>query len=150
MSTSDMNERRSGKVQAKGTRKTVIAYLALSAAAIAVDNIYALFGHGVRSASMSSMFLYPLLGGALMYVLLGIVVPGIASRKLFRLGYNLYNSGIATLTTGSFLRGILDIAGTASEYTGIFMLAGLAFAVTGLVVLIAVAIRANAKSLPQG
>ena len=149
MSISDMNKRHSGKAGGKGMRKTVIVYLALSATAIAIDNIYALFGHGVRSASMSFMFLYPLLGGSLLYFLFGAIRPGMVSVKPYRLGYNLYNSGIATLTTGSFFKGILDIAGTASEYTKIFMLIGLAFAITGLVILIATAIRADKKSFPQ-
>lgn len=144
-----MNKEHGGKAGDKGTRKTVIVYLALSATAIAVDNIYALFGHGVRSSSMSFMFLYPLLGGALLYFLLGAIIPGITSIRLYRLGYNLYNSGIATLTAGSFFKGILDIAGTASEYTGIFTLVGLVFTLTGLIILIAAAIRAKKKSLPQ-
>ena len=140
-----MNSQRKGKPANKGTRKSVIVYLVLSAAAVAVDNIYALFGHGVRSASMSFMFLYPLLGGALIYFILGVAAPGITTVKPFRLGYNLYNSGIAALTTGSFFKGILDIAGTASEYTKFFMYFGFDFSAAGLILLITAVIRVRNK-----
>lgn len=135
------------KTKSKGILKTVFVFLIFSAAAVAVDNIYALFGHGVRSASMSFMFLYPLLGGALIYFLLGMIASNIAAVKRYRLGYNLYNSGIATLTVGSFFKGILDIAGTASAYTKAFMIVGWAFAAAGLVTLLAAAIRTRRSEL---
>lgn len=128
------------KAQLKGRLKTVIIYLILSVSAIAVDNIYALFGHGVRSASMSLMFLYPLLGGALFFLLLGFITPNIGGM-VYRLGYNLYNSGIATLTAGSLFKGILDIAGTASGFSGVFIGIGWAFVVTGICMLIAAAVK---------
>jgi len=58
------------------------------------------------------------------FLLLGFIAPGISGGRLYRLGYNLYNFGIATLTAGCFFKGILDIAGTASEYTVYFFVAG--------------------------
>jgi hypothetical protein len=111
-------------------------YIILSITAIAVNNIYALFGHGVHSAAMTWMFLYPLIGGGLGYFLIERLAPGIVKAKGYRLFYNLYNSGIATLTVGSFLQGILEIAGTSSPYTIGFYVVGLLFAVAGLVLLI--------------
>lgn len=115
-------------ISKKGTtaqiRKTVIVYFLLAAAAIAVDNIYALFGHGVRSLSMSLMFLYPLLGGALFYSVLGLIIPRINEYEHYRLFYNIYNSGIAILTVGNLLKGILYIAGTASVYVPLFTIIG--------------------------
>lgn len=98
-------------------RKTVLVYFILSLAAIAVNLIYGLFGHGVHAASMTWMFLYPLLGGALLFLLLGIFFPSLRNAAGYRLFFNAYSSGIATLTVGGLLNGILEIAGTSSPYT---------------------------------
>lgn len=138
MFTSDMNKSR--KVWHKGWFKTAVVYFLLSVSAVAVDNIYALFGHVVRSVSMSLMFLYPLLGGALIFLLLGFIAPNIGGRA-YRLGCNLYNSGIATLTAGSLFKGILDIAGTASGFSGVFMRIGWTCVIVGLGVLIIVVVK---------
>ncbi|AFV03278.1 hypothetical protein UNSWDHB_1634 [Dehalobacter sp. UNSWDHB] len=119
----------------------MIVYLILTAVSIAVNNIYAQFGHGVRSAAMTLMFLYPLLGGALFYFTLGLIVPRISDRRNYRLFYNIYNSGIAVLTVGSLLKGILDIAGTASGYVQLFQVTGWAGAAAGLVCLIAMVFK---------
>lgn len=113
-------------------RKTFFVYLALSAAAIAINLLYGLFGHGVHADAMTLMFLYPLIGGALAFLLLGLRFPTLRRVAGYRLCYNAYNSGIATLTVSSFLRGILEIAGTDSPYTAVLYALGavcIAFAV---------------------
>jgi len=117
-------------------RKTVLVYFIVSLIAIAVDHIYAIFGHGVSSAFMTWMFLYPLIGGAWLYLLIVRLVPGASQTDAHRLAFNLYNSGIAALTAGSFLKGILDIAGTSSPYTPIFLVAGWLFALAGLLMMV--------------
>jgi len=137
------------KAERKKILKTVLVYLILSVLAVVVDNVYALFGHGVRSASMSLMFLYLLLGGALGYFLLWLIAPGVYLSKWYRLGYNLYNSGIAALTVGGFFKGILDIAGTESDYTRMFSILGWGMTAAGLVVLIVSVINCCSKSEQQ-
>jgi hypothetical protein len=127
-------------------RKTVIVYLILTVVSIAVANIYAQFGHGVHSAAMTLMFLYPLLGGTLFYFTLGLIVPRISDRRNYRLFYNIYNSGIAVLTVGSLLKGILDIAGTASGYVQLFQVTGWAGAAAGWVCLIAMVFKRRERS----
>lgn len=122
-------------------RKTVLVFIVLSLTAIAVDNIYAIFGHGVSSAAMTWMFLYPLIGGALIYFLIERLIPGISRSPGYRLFYNIYNSGIATLTAGSFLKGILDIAGTSSTYTIVFSAIGWLFAAAGLILLASLTLK---------
>lgn len=112
-------------------RKSAIVCLILAAVCITIDNVYALFGHGVRSSAMSLMFLYPLVGGTLVYFLLGILRPGIAGTLRFRPFYNLYNSGLAILTVGSLLQGILDIAGTTSAYLLAYSILGWGCAALG-------------------
>ncbi|WP_430848356.1 hypothetical protein [Clostridium nigeriense] len=64
---------------------------------------------------MDLMFLYPLIGGSFIYALLLLIIGSIDYMK-YRIFFNIYNSGIALLTVGSLLHGILEIAGTSSEY----------------------------------
>lgn len=112
--------------------KTIIVYIVLAVAAVIFDQIYALFGHGVRASAMSLMFLYPLLGGALFYFIAPRFLPGLNEQPHFRVFYNMYNSGIAILTTGSLLKGILDIAGTASAYVPLYFITGWTCITAGL------------------
>ncbi len=104
--------------------KTALIYLVVSAFCFLVDKVYALYGHGVTSPAMTFLFLYPLLGGALVFLLLWFVQPWAAAVPRYRAAYNLYNSGIATLAAGSLLKGIFEIAGTSSPYTVLFYIVG--------------------------
>jgi hypothetical protein len=110
--------------RSRQTLKTAWVYLAAAAFCILFDRVYALFGHGVQSAAMSRMFLYPLLGGALMFFLQWLFVPEPCRVRHYRLLFNLYNSGLAALTVGSLLQGILEIAGTTSPYLVAFPVFG--------------------------
>ncbi|MDD3214712.1 MAG: hypothetical protein PHY64_13635, partial [Eubacteriales bacterium] len=85
--------------------KTAFIYLGISALCFAIDQIYALYGHGVHSPAMTLMFLYPLIGGALMFTLLSLSKTAVEAKPRYRVYYNRYNSGIATLTAGSLLKG---------------------------------------------
>lgn len=98
--------------------------LGAAAGALLFSQVYALFGHGVRSIAMSLMFLYPLIGGTLVYFLLDALSPQVAGHKRFRLLANLYNSGIATACIGTLLQGVFDIAGTASSWTVLYKAVG--------------------------
>jgi len=104
--------------------KTAFIYLVIAAGCVVIDKVYALFGHGVTSAAMSLMYLYPLLGGMLPFLLLWLLVPAASAVRGYRLFYNSYNSGMATLTIGSMLTGVFEIAGTASPYMIVFTVAG--------------------------
>ncbi len=137
MSISDINI----IVHRGNIRKTVLASLVFAMAAVAIDRIYALFGHGVSSAFMTWVFLYPLLGGALVYLLIAVSARLVIGAPGYRLFCNIYNSGIATLAAGSLLRGILEIAGTGSPYTALFFAAGGLLTAGGLGLLLALFIR---------
>lgn len=119
MSTLDINQK-----SKKFTLKTVIVYLIISTFCFVVNRIYAIFGHGVSSDYMTWMFLYPLLGGSLFYLIIELFLKGIKQTSKYRLFYNIYNTGIAILTAGSFLKGILDIAGTNSPYILFYFVTG--------------------------
>ena len=111
--------------------KTAIVYSGVSLLCVVISNVYAIFGHGIRSDSMDYMFLYPLLGGTVIFLLAAIVLPRLSQqpRVISRIAYNLYNSGIAALTSAAMLKGIVEIAGTGSAWiiyiktTGIIMVA---------------------------
>lgn len=127
MSISDINR--------KQRSKTAIVYMTASLFTIAVNYIYSLFGHGEKSGFMTWMFLYPLLGGTLIFIL-SALLPEVTHREGYRIFYNLYNSGIAALTVGSFMKGIFDIAGTSSRYVMAFSITGILFLLSGLVILV--------------
>jgi hypothetical protein len=112
--------------------RTVVTFLILSCVSVAIDRVYGIFGHGVTSPAMIWMFLYPLLGGAVIYTLLYKLRPELFALPKFRRFYNLYNSGIAALTIGSFLLGIFQIAGTSSPFTIIFFIIGVLMIVVGV------------------
>jgi hypothetical protein len=116
-------------------KKTALTYAGVSALCILITNVYAIFGHGVRSYYMDFMFLCPLAGGALFL----IFYTAVYRRKLTgwcRLGFNFYNSGIATLTCGFLLTGIMEIAGTGSALIKYFYIAGAICSIVGAAVLL--------------
>lgn len=123
------------KSKRKQLSKTILVYLILALIAVVVDKVYGIFGHGVDSKAMTWMFLYPLLGGSVFYSVINLFFPNIIKVASYRMFYNIYNSGIATLTFGSFLKGILDIAGTNSEYLVFFYITGGAFISVGLIMM---------------
>jgi hypothetical protein len=112
--------------------KTAIVYIAVAAFCVIFDRVYTLFGHGVTSAAMDCMFLYPLVGGALPYLILWQWAPFADQTAHFRLYCNTHNSGIAALTTGSALIGVFEIAGTSSDYTIAFFILGWTLFAVGL------------------
>ncbi|MDR1815694.1 MAG: hypothetical protein LBR00_03295, partial [Clostridiales Family XIII bacterium] len=104
-------------------KKTAIAYACAAALCVVITNVYALFGHGVRSVSMDTMFAYPLAGGAA-FLVLCLCLKKRETDRGFRFGFNAYSSGIATLTCGALLTGIVEIAGTGSDLIRFFFIAG--------------------------
>jgi len=122
-------------------RRTAAIYLAISILCIIADKIYALFGHGVTSASMTLMFLYPLIGGLVPFLLLWLFVPRADNIRSYRFFYNCYNSGIAALTVQSMLNGVLEIAGTSSNYLIYMTFTGWLLTILGIIVFFVNALR---------
>jgi hypothetical protein len=115
-------------------RKTIVVYLGVTLLCIVVTNVYALFGHGVRSWYMDLMFLYPFAGGVVLFLCVGLFCPLRVNRFFFRAGYNLYNSGIAALTASSMQAGVMEKAGTGSRWIGYLMISGWLFAAAGVII----------------
>ena len=102
------------------------AIAALGCAAFAL--VYAQFSHGVHSPFMTFMFAIPLVGGAAI-----AVGSSIAHVDLPRGTRQAWALAIASLTVASCLRGVFDIAGTASPLLVVYLIAAGAFAVSGIV-----------------
>ncbi len=123
--------------------KTIRVYLILSVVAVVVDKVYGIFSHGVDSAAMTWMFLYPMLGGALFYFIILRLISNITKFDGYRVFLNAYNSGIATLTIASLLKGIFEIAGTNSSYLVYYYVTGGIFIAVGLVIMLIMTINQN-------
>ena len=91
--------------------KTGIIYLSGSLIIAAAAAVYGLFSHGVYSYFMTYAFMIPLLGGAMPHLVAALKeksLPGWVREDILL-------AVIATLTTGSLLKGALDIYGTTNR-----------------------------------
>ncbi len=89
--------------------------------------VYERFSHGVWSSFMVYAFAFPLLLGLMPFFLLqkkSRPFPGLLSADFI-------HAGVAALTAGSILKGILDIYGTASPLLPPCFLAGAALSLSG-------------------
>lgn len=110
-------------------RRTSLIYLCITLFCGLFSAVYEHFSYGVYSNCMIYLFLFPLIGGVLPYTVLGLTphsrVPSAVSSRLF-------NSGVAALTVGSCVKGVLEIYGTSSVYLEFYWAAGILLIVTGL------------------
>lgn len=102
-------------------KKAAVLYLLTAVFCIVFNDIYTRFSYGAHSNFMGLMFLFPLLGGFLPSVLLGITKK---SGLVSRLSFNLWNSGIATFVFGCLVRGIINISGRFTEYDRCYWIVG--------------------------
>ncbi|MEA4813857.1 MAG: hypothetical protein VB112_02970 [Oscillospiraceae bacterium] len=110
-------------------RRTARLYLVFAAICAVFGGVYEYFSHGVYSPFMMFMFAFPLLGAVAAFALS-------MSDKLrlpTRTERSLLDTGLATLTVGSCLRGIFDIYGSTVAAVGFYWTAGLALALSGAV-----------------
>ena len=109
----------------KGGRRSLaragFAYLLAALFCALFGAVYALFGHGVYSYFMMYAFAFPLAGGALPCWGLALSRRGKLPGKAVSL---LWRCGIATLTAGSLVTGVLEIYGTTNRLTLAYWLAG--------------------------
>ena len=104
-------------------------YLIVAVICAAVGFIYEYFSHNVWSVFMIGAFAVPLVLGVLPNLVIAIgrlKTPGLAAE-------NLYACGLATLTLGSLLKGVLQIYGTTNELLDYYWLVGAGFAGLGAI-----------------
>ncbi|TFG81449.1 MAG: hypothetical protein E4G74_04125 [Erysipelotrichales bacterium] len=117
--------------------KNGIVYFALGIFAWLFNAIYGLFAHGVKSVYMANMWVV-LLAGAVFYILMH-QIPGLRHRRFYRLFTNVLNTSVAVLVIGMLLRGIIDIAGSSSNYIiWYFNLSLIGFALSFILLLLVV------------
>ena len=114
-----------------GAAKTALVYLIISVFCALFGAVYELFSHEVYSFYMIYAFGFPLVGGALPY---GILSAFNLSKPSSALARNLYHWGIATLTVGSIVRGILDIYGTTNSLSRYYWFVGIFAVAAGTVI----------------
>ena len=102
-------------------QKDAAVFLGVSILTGLFGAIYELFSHEVYSYFMIYAFAFPLLLGTLPYLMLSLSGGTRYSNALCR---NLYHAGIATLTIGSIMRGVLDIYGTTNSLGNIYWFVG--------------------------
>lgn len=112
-------------------RKISLIYLLIAVFCALFGIIYEQFSHGVSSGYMFFAFAFPLIGGTLPYAILSLFANGFLPGRLPRF---LYNAGIATLTVGSILEGVLEIYGTTNDLLKIYWFAGFGFVGIGLII----------------
>ncbi len=108
--------------------QTALRYLIVSIVCVLIGAVYELFSHEVYSYFMIYAFIFPLAGGALPFLLLALYGkrnPRLTARRL-------YHSGIASMTVGSFVEGILKIYGTTNRLTIAYWIFGIVFVCAGI------------------
>lgn len=116
----------------KQALKTAFVYFLAALFCAFFGGVYEIFSHEVYSYYMIYAFAFPLLGGTLPYMLLALreaEYPGAMCAMM-------QHCGIATLTVGSVIRGILDIYGTTNALSAYYWYVGAALVLgSGLCVL---------------
>ena len=132
MSTSDISNRRR---YAKGAALSC----AVTAFLVLFGYVYDLNGLGVHSGYMTYAFAITLVMCALPYSLLALM----SDPPYCRAGFNLYNSGVATLVEHSLFCGVVRIAGikSGSRFELPLLIAGGALSLCGAALFAASAIR---------
>ena len=108
--------------------KTAFVYLLISLFCALFGAVYEMFSHGVYSFYMLYAFAFPLAGGTLPFFAISLFqkrYPETVTR-------NIYHSGIATLTVGSIIQGVLEIYGTTNRLAGIYWLVGVILLLAGI------------------
>ena len=117
-------------MNAQRASKTAFVYLLISLFCVLFGAIYELYSHEVYSFYMIYAFAFPLAGGSLPFCILNLMQIKKYPNALAR---NLYHSGIAALTVGSIIRGVLDIYGTTNALSSYYWLVGIPLLIAGAI-----------------
>jgi len=110
--------------------RTAMSYLIAALCCMVFGAVYEVFSHEVYSFFMIYAFAIPLAGGTLPFLAMGIKgarrYPGTVSR-------NLYHAGIAALTAGSVMTGVLEIYGSTNSLIRAYWYAGAVLTALGII-----------------
>lgn len=110
-------------------KKQAIVYIIISIITMIFGLIYEKYSHNVISYFMLCAFWIPLILGAIVSIILYIV----QTKEIAKLQIQLYNAGIATLTIGSIIKGVLDIYGTTNWKVYIYLIVGIFFILSSFI-----------------
>lgn len=100
--------------------RSAVAFLAASAFCGFFSSVYFRYSHGVSSDYMVFLSAVPFVLGTLPYLLLYLLRLRAPKRPIGQI----YNCGVATLTTGFCLAGIFEIYGSECAYVPIYFCIG--------------------------
>ena len=103
-----------------GRQKLLLIDLIVSLFCALFGAVYELFSHGVYSYAMLYAFAFPLVLGVLPLALIPVLSAPYPSRAV----RNLFHAGIAALTVGSIISGVLEIYGTTNPLTLVYWIIG--------------------------
>ena len=121
MSTSATNS------NSKRAIRTFMTYFSLSAFLFIFSRVYESLSYGETAFHMHYLFCVTLIGGSLLLGLMAI------HRTLSRLTFNLWNSGVATITAGFLLRGIINLSGRSTTLDQPYWFIGAGFLALALI-----------------
>ena len=107
--------------KARSSAKTAFVYLLISLFLVLFGAVYEVYSHEVYSFYMLYAFAFPLTGGALLFSAIHLFRPEWYPKAWPR---RFYHSGIATLTVGSVIQGVLEIYGTTNSLTQWYWIVG--------------------------
>lgn len=123
--------------------RRIIIWLGISVLCLVFYLIYNMFSHGVKSPYMTYLFAWPLILGFLPCSIIHVISRIKHSTiHVNAVSDNAFCSGVASLTVSSLLKGIFDIAGTASVYQTWLSYAGASLIVIGIIHFIIVSLKA--------
>lgn len=112
------------------TERTALVYLLASVFTALFGGVYEAFSHGVWSGWMVYAFTFPLILGALPFLWLSLRKTPLPCPWCYRL----HHAGVATLTVGSVVEGVLAIYGTTNRLTLAYWIVGIALLLLAQVV----------------
>lgn len=113
-------------LQRKRVFRMGYGYLMIALFCALFGAVYEYFSHEVYTYYMIYAFIFPLVCGTFMLFTLLLIDCKLPDR----LSLNIYNAGVATLTVGSILEGVLEIYGTSNPLLRMYGYVGAAL--TGL------------------
>lgn len=117
----------------------VMGYLLIGGAMMVIHQLcHEIFEAG-SSKMFSLAFLYPLLGGVGVHLLLAVLIPDAGESEYDPIFLGLYNAGILLLTVNQAAAGFLEITGSPSSYTSLIAIIGWMLTAAGVIVLAMVA-----------
>ncbi|HEM5319245.1 TPA: hypothetical protein U1365_001759 [Streptococcus suis] len=85
-----------------------MTYFSLSAFLFIFSRVYESLSYGETAFHMHYLFCVTLIGGGILLAIMTI------KKNLSRISFNLWNSGVAVITAGFLLRGIINLSGRST------------------------------------